>query len=420
MILRSIRQSLQPPNPMPEELKQNFFHLVMDIGWFGVLNATTLAFLTVYATRIHARPEQIGLLNAIPAITSILLSLPSGVYLEKRSINKSAIVLGTLHRFFYLPLAFIPLLASESAQVNWILWVTLAMYIPYSTFILAFNSLFGSAVPIEWRGYFAGARNALFAIVTIIMALVSGFLLDRLAFPLGYQVVFGMGFVGAMMSTYHIGKLSLPPASAARVTAPEESREKISLRARILLRLRLDILRGPFMRVLLVLMAFHFTQYLPLPLFPLYYVNELKLADQTISIGTAIFYASMFIGSLNHSKLASRFGHRWALGVGMIVLGMYPGILSLAREAELYLIANLFSGFAWSLCGGALSNYLLENVPADSRPAYLAWFSLLANVGVLAGSLLGPMVSNAIGIVAALVLFAVLRAASGVAILRWG
>ncbi len=420
MILRSIRRTLQPPNPMPEGLKKNFFHLVMDIGWFGVLNATTLAFLTVYATRIHARPEQIGLLNAIPALTSILLSLPAGAYLEKRSINKSAIILGTLHRFFYLPLAFIPLLASQPAQINWILWVTLGMYIPYSTFILAFNSLFGAAVPIEWRGYFAGARNALYAVVTIVMALVSGFLLDRLTFPLGYQVVFGLGFVGAMMSTYHLGKITIPPASAVIGTASDELHEKVSLRTWLQLRFRLDILRGPFLRVLLVLTAFHFTQYLPLPLFPLYSVNELKLADQTISIGTAIFYASMFIGSLNHSKIAARFGNRWVVGVGMILLGIYPGILSLARGPELYLVASLLGGFAWSLCGGALSNYLLENVPADSRPAYLAWFSMLANVGVLAGSLLGPLVSNTIGIVAALALFAFMRAASGVAILRWG
>ncbi len=420
MILRSIRRSIQPPTPMPLELRSNFFHLVMDIGWFGVLNATTLAFLTVYATRINALPEQIGLINAIPAMMSIILSLPSGAYLEKRSISKSAVVLGTLHRFFYLPLAFIPLIANQQAQINWIIWVTVGMYIPYSTFILAFNSLFGAVVPIEWRGYFAGARNALFAVVTIVMALVSGFLLDKLTFPLGYQVVFGLGFLGAMMSTYHISKLSIPSMEIASLGSSVTHALDKSWRRKIEHSLRFDILRGPFLRVLIVLTAFHFTQYLPLPLFPIYSVNELKLPDQIISVGTAIFYSSMLIGSLNHSKIAGRFGNRWVVGTGMILLAVYPGILSLARGPLLYLVANVFGGFAWSLCGTALSNYLLENIPADSRPAYLAWFSLLANMGVLAGSLIGPIVSNAIGIVAALGLFAVMRAASGAAILRWG
>lgn len=419
MLLRNLRRYLQPSQPMPDEMRQNFVHFVMDIGWFGVLNATTLAFLSVYATRIHARPEQIGFLNAVPALMTMFLSLPSGTYLEKRSILKSVNVLGIVHRSFYFFLVLIPFVVNQQRQIDFLLALTFLMYIPYSAFSLSFNSLFGAAVPIEWRGYFAGTRNALFAVVTILISLVSGFLLKALTFPLGYQVVFGMGFVGAMMSSYHLSKIRIPGGEILQRES-QIAKVKIPIVERIRLTMRIEVLRGPFLRVLLVLTAFHFTQYLPVPLFPIYNVNVLGLSDQVISIGTAVFYASMFIGSLQHSRLVGRFGNRWVVGVGMILLATYPAILSLSKGPGLYLVANIFGGSAWSLCGTALFNYLLESVPADNRPVYLAWFSLLANFGALAGSLLGPVVSNAMGIVAALILFAALRAASGVAILRWG
>lgn len=402
------------------ELRHNFIHLLLDIGWYGVLNATTMTFLTIYATRIHARPDQIGLISAIPALMTMLFALPSGAYLKTRSLTTSAIRLGVVHRSFYFLLVFLPFLANQQNQVNLILLITVLMYIPYSAFSMAFNAMFGATVPVEWRGYYAGARNALFAVVTIIVSLLSGFLLETLTFPLGYQIVFGMGFLGAMMSQYHIAHLRVSPADAGSQMEGEPGEPRIPLTARLKNSLRFDVLKSPFLRILLVLTLFHFTQYLALPLFPVYYVNELKLSDQIISIGTAIFYVTMFIGSMQHSRIVARFGNRWAVGAGMILLAAYPAILSLATNAGFYLAANIVSGFAWSLSGTAMFNYLLENIPAESRPAYLAWFSLLANFGVLSGSLLGPVVGNWIGIVPALVLFAVFRAAAGTAILRWG
>lgn len=411
---------MSPSREMPGDVRHNFIHLMWDIGWYGVLNATALSFMTIYATRIHARPEQIGLINALPALMTMLLALPAGAYLENRSLTKSVILVGILHRICYLGLVLLPFIASEQRQINTLLTLILIMYIPFSAFSLAFNALFGASVPVEWRGYFAGARNALFALVTILVSLLSGYLLKRLPFPLGYQVVFGMGFLGAMLSTYHVGRLRIIPEEDFSAPLEQKAEGHLAWFDRIKLRMRTDVLRGRFLRVLLVLTVFHFTQYLPMPLFPLFSVNVLHLSDQVISVGTAIFYVTMFIGSTQHSRIVSRFGNRWVVGMGMILLAIYPAIISLARGPELYLVANLFGGFAWSLCGTALFNYLLDNVPSESRPAYLAWFSLLANFGILAGSLLGPVVSNVTGIVAALVIFSILRAISGVAILRWG
>jgi len=94
--------------------------------------------------------------------------------------------------------------------------------------------------------------------------------------------------------------------------------------------------------------------------------------------------------------------------------------MGLSQGIELFLAACILGGFAWALVNGALGNYLLENVPADNRPAYLAWYNLALNAAILLGSLARPLLAGQIGLSAALVLYGLSRLAVGVALWRWG
>ena len=69
---------------------------------------------------------------------------------------------------------------------------------------------------------------------------------------------------------------------------------------------------------------------------------------------------------------------------------------------------NLFASI-FVLVGGALSNYLLEKVPANDRPAYLAWYNLALNAAILLGALLGPLLASMFDLTVALALSFVFR-----------
>jgi hypothetical protein len=69
---------------------------------------------------------------------------------------------------------------------------------------------------------------------------------------------------------------------------------------------------------------------------------------------------------------------------------------------------------------GSYANYLLEEIPIEDRTAHLAWYNVILNAAILIGSLTGPLISNAIGLAEALILVALLRFLSGLAILKWG
>lgn len=430
-----------PARPVPVERRRIFLHLYLDIAWFGVVSGSAIAFVAVFAARQGADALQIGLLNAGPAIMNLFFTLPAGRWLEKRPIGKAVFWTSVGQRLFYLPWVVLPSLLAPSGQVWWLIVLTLLMSIPATPLAVGFNAMFAAAVPPEWRGHVVGTRNVLLAVTYMGTSLLCGFVLDWLPFPVGYQVVFGLGFVGAMMSSLHLWFLRGVVDEAARPRVGRSLGEFVqpgttprswgdSLRSAVGLRfltrsrgaklLRTELLSGRFGVMIGVLFAFHLTQYLAIPLFPLYWVRELRLSDQEISLGTALFYLAMLLGSTQLARLTERFGHHKLTAAGAIVMSSYPLLTGLSRELGLFLVTAAVGGLAWSLVGGALPNYILERVPADDRPAHLAWYNLTLNAAVLLGSLGGPFVANEVGLVTALLVIAGLRLVSALAIRKWG
>jgi MFS family permease len=303
--------------------------------------------------------------------------------------------------------------------------ITLAflMAIPLTPLAVGFNALFAAAVPEEFRAHVAGVRNAVLSIAYVLASLGSGYLLDHLPFPTGYQVVFGIGFFGAAMSSLHLYFVR-PRASDAHPPLsdpnPAEVPERTNQRSGFLSALRADVWSTRFRNVLLVMMGFHLAQYLAIPLFPLYQVNQLRLTDDQIGIGSALFYLIVFIGSTQLRRTVRRLGHRTVTGLGVMAMGLYPSLMALARTPLHFYGVSALGGISWALASGAYANYMLECIPAHDRPAYLAWYYVVLNACILTGSLIGPLVANQVGLVTALFLFAAARILAGATILKWG
>jgi len=429
--LRKIRSYFLPGSiPVSPQLQSNFHNLYFDVGWFGVTTGSALSFLTIYAARLGATTNQVGLINAMPAIVILFLALPAGAWLERRPIDKSVFLSAMGQRIFYLFMALLPWIFSGKQQIWALIVFTLLMSIPGSVISIGFNVLFASAVPMRYRGIVAAKRNAVSAIVTVVTSIVCGKILTTLPFPIGYQVVFAMGFIGGLFSAIHLWKVKPvvdydEAMSVVPVVYSEENEKPVkgksnSIFSSISDRLNIDALKSPFGKSLLLLTIFHFVHFLSIPIFPVFYVKNIQISDQAISTGTAIFYMTMFLGSSQIGKMVQKLGNMKATGIGIMMLGLYPIFLSFARDAFMFYVASFFGGFAWSIVNVAMINYLLEKVPSNQRTGYLAWFSLGANGAVLLGTMLGPVIGNIIGLAAALLIFGILRTLSGIAILKWG
>ena len=74
-----------------------------------------------------------------------------------------------------------------------------------------------------------------------------------------------------------------------------------------------------------------------------------------------------------------------------------------------YVVTSIVGGLAWALAGGTLANYLLEKVPDNDRPAYLAWYNIALNSAIFIGVLLGPLLATIFNVQVALVLAFIFR-----------
>lgn len=431
----SIRTFFRPTVQVPDTLQPTFFHLYWDIAWFGILSGSTVSFLSVYAARLGASAFLIGLLTAGPAVVGLAFTLPAGRWLQRRPVGKAVFWAAVLGRLGYLFFVFLPLLLAPDQQVTALLVLVLLMTIPGTVLAIGFNAIYASAVPLEWRGHVVSIRNALLSLIYVATSLFCGWLLNRFSFEIGYTIIFGLGFLGAAMSTVHLWFLR--NTSDETPPGPPQIREVIgdlarpgdirilgiTLRTNIGLRaftrgadlLRLEVLRGSYGRLIFAFLLFHIALYLPIPLFPLYWVDRLNFNDGDISLGTAVFHCAVLLGSLWIGKLTNRWGNRHITAIGAVLLSSYPLLTGFMTGLWMYILVSFIGGFAWSLVGGAIGNYLLENVPNTDRPAYLAWYNLALNLAILLGSLLGPLLAQQVGLVEALLISFVGRALAGIA-----
>jgi MFS family permease len=419
MLTRLFQQSA-----VPDEYRSNFLHLYLDIGWVGVLSGSAINFLNIYATRLGATGFQIGMIGAMSAMVNLFLAIPAANWLQTQNTGRAIFWSSVYYRIGFIALIFLPWLSNEPGQIWAIIFITFLMAIPLTPLGVGFNALFAESVPPEYRAHVAAIRNVMLSITFMITSLISGYILDRAPFPVGYQIVFGIGALGAAMSSYHL--FFIRPLKTDSPTPPlreKPSPDPVILRPysrKLSTTLRLDVWNTRFRNVLLALFAFHFTQFLAIPLFPLYNVRVLQLNDNHMGIGTALFYLTVLLGSTQLRNFAHRVGNKQLTGWSVSALAIYPLLLAFSTEVWHYYGLSLIGGLTFSMVSGSYANYMLEHIPAHDRPPHLAWYNIILNAAVLIGSLGGPVISDAMGLSEALLLFAALRFLAGLAILKWG
>jgi hypothetical protein len=282
-----------------------------------------------------------------------------------------------------------------------------------------------------------GRRNALLAVSMTTTSLLAGQLLERIVFPLNYQIVFGIGLVGGLLSCLELKRLREIPrevprqqagqpildrARPGRVGLPFARRYIPGMRflTRGVTAIRWDLLHGEFGIFLGAMFIFYITQNLVIPLFPPYSVDQMGLSDAEISLGTAFFQVTVFITSMQLGRVSDRIGHHRLMVFSVFGYAAFPLFIGIWPTVPSYMLGAAIGGLGWGFLGGSTANRLMERVPADDRPAHMALFNIVVNLGVLVGSLAGPWVGDWTGLQAAMIIGGGLRLLSSLVLWRWG
>lgn len=399
--------------PFPAEHRQNFIHLFFDIAWWGVLNGSVIVFLAVYASRLGASSFQIGILTASPALINILMTFPTNVLVRGKSTFQVLRRAALFTRLFYALFIPLPILLPAQTQIWAIILITLLMNIPGTIAAVMGNAFLAEAIPDEWRGQVIGIRNALLALTSMTTSFLVGQILKTFPFEIGYMIVFALGWLGSMLSAYHLYHIKAVTPSIEESPKPLEKPTFKEI-------VRPDVFSGPFRSVLWIMFFFHVAVFLPNPIFPLYQVNELKLTDETIGFGTSLFWIIYFLSSTQVGSLSRKYGFKTLTGAGTVIASLATLLFTFSYQVWIYVITQIVSGIGWAINGGGLVNYLLTKVPADDRPSYLAWFNLAVNFAVLICGLVASLITSNFGLFGSMILSVIVRFLAGIAILRWG
>lgn len=360
----------------------------------GVISAAS-TFLPVFVARLGGSAFHVGLITAIPAVSGFLLAIPIGQFLQRRAGIVSWYSRGRMvAHLSYALIAVAVLLAPPAAVVAAALLVWAIAAVPSTIGVVSFPVVMDGAAGPRGRMELMSRRWSIMGLTTAVTVAVIGQILDRLSFPINYQLVF-VGFTLAGLVSYHFSsQFRVPPHDPP---APGGS---------FLGRIR-DV-------VAIVRSAPAFLQYsarqlvyvvgarLVLPLVPLYYVRVVGASDAWIGIIATVQSLALLVGYLFWRRESRLRGTRFVLLATILVSALYPALLSLVDQ--LVVVAALAG--AWALFAAGvdlvLFDELMKTIPRRFGVTFASVDTTLVNLATIGAPLMGAALAELLGIETAL------------------
>ena len=395
--------------------KRNVRNVLIDGVGVGIVSGVA-NFLSVFLVRLGASPMLVGLLTSMPALTGIILSLPIGSFLERqRNIvpwysRARAWVLGSYALTGLVPFLFPPDVAPAAIIAIWAVAT-----VPQTIVNVAFTVVMGAVAGPRLRYYLMSRRWSILGATTSVSVALSGALLEWLAFPLNYQVVFMGSFAGGLLSFLFSSQIAIPnneppEPSEARQPWREQIREgAAALRE-----------HPVYTRFLISQFVFRCGLTLAQPLFPLYWVRELHASDFWIGIISTVNSGVLLVAYFLWSSVSHRRGRGLVLRICAFGLALYPLLTGLTRSVG---PLPLYAGMAGVFNAGidlVLFDILLSTVPKRHSAFYIALYQMTIYMATLLAPTLGTFLAGSLGYAPALFVSSGLRLAGALLFVAFG
>jgi MFS family permease len=394
--MRLSRSSFNTPE------QANFYHLVMDIAWFGVAVAATSRFLSIYAIRLGANSDQLSMMTALPAVFMFIGSVLAGRWRARYEHTVSASLWpGFWFRFVFLLPAFTPLMPIEFQPVWLILSVTIPA-IPQGISSVIFLKLMRESVDQTRITELVSQRFTAMNIVLVISVLAYGVWLEKMPFPFSYQSMFFIAFLATLVSLWHVKRVQ-PQA----VPLPERNLPTTTFQP-------MSAWKNPeFRRVALIVGAAWIAFHSVFSLVPLRIVKELGGSEGFMALFGMVELGSAATMAFLASRVIAKVGNRHLIAMAMTGTGIASLINALAPVPEVTLLAALINGAAWTAADIGLFGYLAENTPNEN--AYTTAYYQVVSVGIACGPWIGKILASDLGwsVASVLLVGAILRITAG-------
>ena len=394
--------SAVPEGLTPRE-KKNFLNVEIDAAGVGLASAAS-PFLPVFLARLGASNFQVGLLTAMPAMTGLLLAIPIGRFLQhRRQVVPWFSGARLLALSAYALTGLVTLLVPREHAVSAVLliWamVTLTRVVVNVCFSVVMNAVAGP----KGRFELLSRRWTILGLTTTVTVAAVGLILDRLNFPLNYQVVFLGLSLGGLVSYYYSSHIDLPDAE------PPPRAIGLSVRERFKGFVALIRNERAFVSFTAKRFVYMTGTALAAPLFPLYFVREVNATDAWIGIISTVQTGIMLLGYALWLRQSKVRGSRYVLLWTTFGLAFYPALTAFTRQVELIV---LYAGLAGIFQAGldlVFFDELMKTFPARYSATFVSLAQSLEHFSTIAAPLVGTLLADYIGLSGALLVSTGLR-----------
>ncbi len=391
------------PHHTPEIQKRNFRNVQIDAIGVSISNVAA-PFLPVFLTRLGASNFEVGLLSAMPGITGLVLAIIVGRFLQTR---RRIVPWFSLSRLMviscYALTGFLTLIMPRSSMVTSTLAIWAFATLPQTSLAVAFSVVMNAIAGPEGRYTLLSRRWAIFGLTTVVGTFVVTRVIDRVAFPLNYALMFLGLSLGGLISYYFSTRITLPDQVTPPLSTGQSPRETIQN--------YIALLRSNPGFVSFASKRFVYFSALALsaPILPLFLVREVGASDSQIGSVTMVFTLVMLVGYFLWPWVSKRRGGRFVLLATTLGMAFYPALTATTHHVESIMV---FAGIAGLFQAGldlVFFDELLKTIPDGYSATFVSLAQSMQYLSIVIAPMIGTFLSDYIGLGGALWLSAGLR-----------
>jgi MFS family permease len=352
--------------------------------WFGASFMSTSTILPLFISKLTPSPLAIGLLAVFSQASWFLPQIFTANAVERLARKKAVVVnLGLfLERLPVWGLVLAAIVAAYSPSLALaIFFVCFAWHgLGAGALGTAWQDLIARMFPVERRGRFLGLTNFVGSGTGAIGAIASTWLLQNLAYPTNFTVLFLIAATAILISWFWLA-LAREPVQKAASSATSIAEYLAGLPE--LLRRDHNFRRFLVARVLMAFagMGSGFVT-----------VSALKrwhVPDSTAGLYTIAFLVGQTFGYIAFGFLADRRGHKLALELAILASTIGFACTWLAPGPEWYFAAFVLFGIGSSAVVGSAMLVVMEFCAPERRPTYIGITSTSVGMVGLVAPLIG-------------------------------
>jgi len=366
--------------------RRNVLFVAIDGAIIGLMSAAG-TFVSVFVIRLGASALWVSLLSSIPSAIRLVMAIPWSRYAERQTRPQVVFSRARLAVHVVYPLvAVLPFFLPDAwiARAVVLTWALTAF--PGSLSNIMFTVVMGHSVPPQRRAFLMSRRWMVMGIAKLISLPLASQLIERLVFPVGYQIVFGVNFVLALGAFYCAAQL----CTQERQAQPTQRDQPIVQRVRASLS---EVLRArSFVAFVGGRALFNLGLALVSAMIPIYWVNHLHAGESWIGYFTATLSAATLVSYAPWVRIKRKWGTWKTLIASVLVSALYPALLALTRSPVAVLPVIALNGLAAGGMNLAFFDALFETCPSEREERYVAINTTAINLmGVI-----GPPIAAAL------------------------